>query len=152
MKRQKFATRKFFLRTKAQLETLLSLLPNLPLDDEHPLEVRIGEMVKVRGLDQNSLMWVNQLADIAEQAWIEGKKYRDVVWHEQFKELYLPEEFDEELTKEGYCKWEIRPDGKRALIGSTTQLTRKGFTQYLTQIEAFGASLVVQFGARRMAA
>jgi hypothetical protein len=150
--RAKFATRQFFLRGVQQRGILMALIPNLPLDEEHPLEVVIREPVKARGLDQNALMWVGPLADIASQAWVGGRQYSAEVWHEQFKREYLPEEFDEELTKEGYRKWDYTPNGDRVLIGSTTQLTKKGFSQYLTQVEAFGAGLGVQFGARRMAA
>lgn len=152
MKRHKFTTRQVFLRTELQRTTLLAIVQNLPLDDEHPLEVVIREPVKVRGMDQNALMWVGPLAEIAAQAWVSGRQYSAEVWHEQFKREYLPEDFDPELAKDGYIKWDFTPSGDRVLIGSTTQLTKKGFSQYLTQVEAFGASLGVQFGARRMAA
>lgn len=150
--RAKFATRQFFLRSDTQTATLLALVPHLPLDQDNPLEVIIREKAKVRGMDQNALMWVGPLAEIAAQAWVAGRQYSAEVWHEQFKREYLPEEFDEELTKEGYRKWDYTPAGDRVLIGSTTQLTKKGFSQYLTQVEAFGAGLGVQFSVRRMAA
>lgn len=130
----------------------MALIPNLPLDEENPLEILIREPVKMRGPDQNSLMWVGPLADIAAQAWVDGRRFSAEVWHEHFKRQYLPEEFDPELTKEGYRKWDYTPDGERVLIGSTKQLTKKGFSQYLEQIEADGANMGVQFGARKMAA
>ena len=150
--RQKFPTRQIFLRTVQQRGILMALIPHLPMDEDNPLEILIREPVKARGMDQNALYWVGPLADIAAQAWVAGRKYSAEVWHEQFKRAYLPEEFDEELTKEGYRKWDITPNGDRVLIGSTTQLTKKGFSQYLTQVEADGAGLGVQFGVRRMAA
>lgn len=157
MSRPKFATRQFFLRTDTQTATLLALVPHLPLDQDNPLEVVIREKAKVRGMDQNALMWVGPLADIAAQAWVGGRQFSAEVWHEQFKREYLPEEDDPdlgELVKDPFTwrKWDWTPNGDRVLIGSTTQLTKKGFSQYLTQVEAFGASLGVQFGARRMAA
>lgn len=152
MSRPKFQTRQLFLRSDQQRGILMALIPNLPLDDQNPLEVVIREPVKARGMDQNALMWVGPLADIAEQAWVGGRQYSAEVWHEAFKRDYLPEEFDPELTKEGYRKWDYMPNGERVLVGSTTQLTKRGFSQYLTQIEAFGSGLGVQFGARRMAA
>ena len=49
MKRQKFPTRQILLRTGQQLDIVMALLPNLPLDDENPLEVLIREPVKARG-------------------------------------------------------------------------------------------------------
>ena len=128
--RQKFPTRQIFLRTVQQRGILIALIPHLPMDEDNPLEILIREPVKARGMDQNALYWVGPLADIAAQAWVAG----------------------EELTKEGYRKWDITPNGDRVLIGSTTQLTKKGFSQYLTQVEADGAGLGVQFGVRRMAA
>lgn len=152
MKRQKFPTRQILLRTGQQLDIVMALLPNLPLDDENPLEVLIREPVKARGMDQNALMWVGPLADIAAQAWVQGRQFSAECWHEHYKREYLPEEFDPELTKEGYRKWDYTPTGERVLIGSTTQLTKRGFSQYLEQIEADGAGMGVQFGARRMAA
>ena len=152
MKRQKFPTRQIFLRSVQQRGIVMALLPNLPLDEESPLEVVIREPVKARGLDQNSLMWVGPLASIAAQAWVQGRQFSAEVWHEHYKREYLPEEFDPELTKDGYRKWDVTPAGERVLIGSTTQLTKKGFGQYLEQIEADGAGMGVQFSARRMAA
>ena len=150
--RPKFQTRQVFLRTEQQRALVTALLPNLPLDEENPLEVVIRERVKARGLDQNALMWAGPLADIAAQAWVNGRQFSAEVWHEHFKREHLPEEFDPELTKEGYRKWDYTPAGERVLIGSTTQLTKRGFSQYLEQIEADGAGMGVMFGARRMAA
>lgn len=150
--RPPFQTRHILLRTELQRETVLNLIPHLPLDNDNPLEVVIREPVKARGLDQNAAMWAGPLVDIAAQAWVHGRQYSADVWHEFYKREYLPEEFNPELTKENYRKWDYTPDGERVLIGSTTQLTRKGFTQYLTQVEAHGASMGVQFVERRRAA
>lgn len=145
--RQKFQTCKILLVGDQQLNSAMARLQNAPIDPDKPLEVIIREEVKVRGLDANARMWVGPLKDIAEQAYIEGRAYSAEVWHEYFKKEYLPEEFDAELTKDGYQKWAVAPDGERVLIGSTTQLTVKGFAIYLTQVEAFGAGLGVQFSA-----
>lgn len=153
MSRPKFQTRKILLRSEVQRDNLLALIPNLPMDNDKPLEIVIREEVKVRGLDQNALMWVGPLDDIEKQAWVHGRQYSAEVWHEYFKEEFLPEDYDEELTKEGYCKWDYGPDGKRRLIGSTKQLTKKGFSQYLNKVEAHAATEYgVQFGAGRQAA
>ena len=93
-------------------------------------------------------MWVGPLADIAEQAYYQGRKYSDLLWHETFKRLYLPEGYDSELCKkEDYKKWDFDRDSVCVLVGSTTDLTAKGFAQYLEQIYADGASMGVIFHA-----
>ena len=144
--RQKFQTCKIRLVGSQQLNAALARLQHVPLDPEKPLEVIIREEVKMRGLDANAYYW-RRLTEIADQAYIEGRAYSAEVWHEYFKKEYLPEEFDPEMTREGYRKWATGPDGERVLIGSSTQLTVKGFAVYLTQVEAFGAGLGVQFSA-----
>jgi NinB protein len=147
VKRQPFTTRKIRLVGETQRATLHALIDNLPLDDQKPLEAVIQEEKKARKPDQNSLMWVGPLADIAEQGYVNGRTYTTAVWHEHFKAEYLPEEFDQELCKDGYRKYDYTPTGERVLVGSTTQLTIKGFALYLQQIEAFGANLGVMFHA-----
>lgn len=151
--RDKYPTRSILLVGDMQKETAKLLIDHAPTDRINPVEFVLREPVKARKQSQNDLMWAGPLADIAEQAYVGGRTYSAEVWHEYFKEQYLPEEYDPENCKDGYVKWAIRPDGQRSLVGSTTQLTIKGFAQYLTQIEAHGASLGVMFRAReRMAA
>lgn len=147
--RNKFATRSFLLRSQVQLDALSALIKHLPLDNDNPLEVVIREPAKGRGLNQNALMWVGTLADIANQAWVNGRQFSAEVWHEYLKRLYLPEEYSEELTKDGYRKWDYTPSGERVLVGSTTQLTKRGFADYLTQVEAHGAEMGVMFTDNR---
>lgn len=145
--RARFTERKLYLRNETVRNTLLALVRNLPLDDAYPLEVVIREQIKGRKPDANARMWAGPLNDIAAQAWIEGRLHSAEVWHEYFKRELLPEEFDPAMCREGYHKWAIDPGGNRVLIGSTTQLTVKGFAEYMTALEAFGASLGVQFTA-----
>lgn len=140
--------RTFLLYGASQLAAVQAQLGNLPLDEEDPLEVVIREPVKPRKKSQNDLMWAGPLRDIAEQAWVQGQRFTADVWHEQFKRDFLPEEYDPALCKEGYVKWRITPRGDRALVGSTTMLTVKGMAQYLTQVEAAGAELGVEFRTR----
>ena len=52
------------------------------------------------------------------------------------------------INPETYVKWKINADGDRYLKGSTTKLTKHGFSVYLEQIYAFGAELGVQFGVK----
>lgn len=152
--RQKFQTRTINLCGTMQRDAAMALLPNLPIDPDRPLEIVIREKPKVRGMDANALMWVGPLADIAEQAWVkvdgESRRFSAECWHEYFKGEFLPEENDpeiSELAKEGYRKWEIAPDGSHKMVGSTTQLLKRGFALYLMQVEAYGANLGVMFHA-----
>jgi hypothetical protein len=123
----------------------MAVLRNLPIDAEKPLEVVFREEPKVRKPDANAAMWAGPLRDIATQGFIRGKQYSADCWHEFFKREYLPEEFDPEQCREGYRKWDHTPNGDRVLVGSTTQLTVKGFAIYMTQVEAFGAGIGVMF-------
>lgn len=152
MNREKYPTRKIRLVGANQKENAMQVLRNAPLDHEKPLEVIIREEVKSRKQDQNSLMWSCQLKCISEQAYVNGRTYSAEVWHTHFKELFLPETFQSaehqaEIVKEGYRKYDISPSGKRILVGSTTELTIKGFAIYLQQVEAFGANLGVIYSA-----
>ena len=154
MKREKYPTRKVRLIGANQKENAMQVLRNAPLDHEKPLEFIVREEVKARKQDQNSLMWSCQLKCIAEQAYVQGRTYSAEIWHELFKEMFLPDqtlfatsEQQAEMVKEGYRKYDTRPDGKRVLVGSTTGLTVKGFAIYLQQVEAYGANLGVIYSA-----
>ena len=93
-------------------------------------------------------MWAGPMVDIAEQGYVDGRTFTAEVWHEHFKREYLPEEYDPTLCKEGYRKWDYTPKGERVLVGSTTDLTVRGFALYLQQIEAYARiELGVQFHA-----
>ncbi|WP_427937012.1 recombination protein NinB [Achromobacter marplatensis] len=140
--------RSFLLLGASQQDAAQTFLRNLPLDPENPIEVVVRERVKPRKTSQNAMMWAGPLNDIAEQAWVNGKRYTAEAWHEHFKREYLPEEYDAALCLEGYVKWQITPRGDRVLVGSTTGLTVKGMAQYLTQVEAAGAELGVEFRTR----
>jgi len=143
--RPPFAERKILLIGEQQVRLACTLIQNVPVDRDNPLEMVVREKQKVRKLDQNARMWAGPLKDIAEQAWAGGRQFSDVVWHEFFKMAYLPEEYDPELCKEGYRKWDYTPTGDKVLIGSTTGLTVKGFAQYLEQVYAYGTDLGVMF-------
>lgn len=145
--REKYPKRVIRIVGDQQKATARSVLDGVPIDPDKPICITFSEEVKIRKLDQNSLMWVGPLSDIARQAYVNGKTYSAEVWHEYFKREFLPNEYDEELTKEGYVKWITDPAGFPLLVGSTTSLTIKGFAQYLTQIEAYGASLGVEFSS-----
>lgn len=146
--RPPLARRPFRLVSEDVRERIISALRHLPIDELRPLEVVFQEEQKKRKLDQNAALWAGPLRDISEQAWLDGKQYSAEVWGFFFKRQLLPETYDPELCMENYSKWSIDPAGDRVLVGSTTQLTQKGHSQYREAIEAFGASLGVEFGAR----
>jgi len=143
-----FQKRTIYLREEKQRETLLALIPNLPLDADRPLQITIEEFRPARRLSQQAYLFAGPLRDIAEQAWIDGKQFSADVLHEFLKRELLPEEFDPEFCKDSYQKWRYDPKGNRILVGSTTDLTVKGFGRYIEQVQAFGAALGVQFHER----
>ena len=154
MKREKYPTRKVRIVGELQRETAIVIAQNLPIDANKPIEVVFREEEKPRKMSQNDLMWACQLKCISEQSYVQGRTYSDVIWHEMFKEKFLPDETlfqtpeqRTEMVKEKYRKYDTRPDGKRVLVGSTTELTIKGFAIYLQQVEAFGANLGVIYSA-----
>ena len=130
---------------KLQADTAISAIQNAPIDIERPLEVIIREEQKGRSLSANALMWAGPLNDIATQAWVHGRQYSTLIWHEYFKEKFLPDFPDPTQVKEGYKKYEETPDGRRILIGSTQKLTKHGFNLYIESIYAYGAELGVRF-------
>lgn len=147
--RSKYQTRTILLTGQMQVETCLQAIKNAPIDPIKSIEVAIREQVKTRKLTQNNLLWAGALNDIANQAWVNGRQFSADVWHEFMKRQFLPEEHIEGITKEGYRKWDYDPNGERILIGSTTQLTTGGFSDYLEQVYSYGANLGVLFTASR---
>lgn len=138
----RFQTRRIVLLGDTQRQAVCALANNAPPG----IEVVFREASKPRTADQNALMWAGALTDMEKQAWVAGRQYTAEVWHEHFKREYLPEEAEEGITKDGYRKWAYLPTGERVLVGSTTMLTKRGFSEYLEKIYAFGAGLGVQFG------
>jgi len=51
-------------------------------------------------------------------------------------------------SKSDYQKWAYDPSGDRVLIGSSTQLTVRGFSAYIEAIMAFAANMGVEFHTR----
>jgi hypothetical protein len=117
-------------------------------ESDRPLAVRIYEHRENRSLEQQSLMWI-RLGEIASQAWVGGRQFSAECWHEHAKREFLPD--DDGPTKrarKGYAKWAVNPmSGERVLVGSTTQLTVFGMSEYMQALEAFGAGLGVRFAA-----
>ncbi len=146
MQRAKFHTRRLLLREPLQVERAIAALREAPLDARHPVEFLLREEVKERKLTQQGLMWVGPLADMAEQIVVEGRRFSAKIWHEHMKQEYLPNEYDPEMcASEDYVKWELSMGGDQVLVGSTTDLTTRGFGIYLEQVYAFGGNMGVMF-------
>jgi len=76
-----------------------------------------------RSQEQNRRYWA-LLSDIAASAWVDGKQFDKDVWHEEFRQRFLP-----------------RIDGPSGSYPvSTTSLTVKAFAHYMGQVEAFAAT------------
>ena len=149
--RTEYLTKTIRLIGKLQIDTAISAIQNAPIDSDKPLEVIIREEQKGRSLSANALMWAGPLNDIATQAWVHGRQYSTLIWHEYFKEQFLPDFPDPKQVKEGYRKYEETPDGRRVLIGSTQKLTKHGFNLYIENIYAYGADLGVRFSEANQA-
>lgn len=147
MMRDKFSTRTFLLRDETTRERAIALINKLPIDPDNPLELVIREEVKARRLAQNAYYWL-RLGEIADQAYFEKRKYGADVWHEYCRRNIMP---DEIKLKDGTvrAKWIEVPRGSPAII-STTELEKQCFANYVTAVEAFGASLGVRFSANPM--
>jgi hypothetical protein len=132
------------IRTEQQKELLASKISNLPVDADHPIQVTISDQTKARGVDANGLMW-KRITEISAQGWINKRQYSKDCWHKYLKDNEMPEEV--ELKDGTICsKWIEQIDGSREAI-STTLLSAKCFSEYITIIEAFGSGLGVMFSA-----
>lgn len=129
--------RTLVLSSESIRQIAIAAVSNLPLDPV--CEIQIREHKSTRKLEQNALYWV-RLGEIAEQAWIQGRRYEAETLHEYCKRVYLPE-----ICDKGVYKWVVLPTGDRVLRMSTGDLNTREFADYLTQVEAFGASLGVMF-------
>lgn len=110
-----------------------------------PVIITMREETKKRSGEQNRLQWAGMLGDFEKQATLAGHRFSAAVWHEYCKEKFLPDTFIVGKTLKGYQKWVEMPDGRLKTIGSTTQLTTSGFSDYLEQCYAFGCELGVKF-------
>lgn len=129
--------RTIILRSESARESALRTIANLPLDPVFALH--INEYKAKLTSEQRSLYWI-RLKEISEQAFIGGRKYDDGVLHIHCKQTFLPE-----VSASGVQKWADMPSGGRVLRMSTNDLNTKEFSDYFTQVEAFGASLGVLY-------
>lgn len=153
MSRQPYREQVRLLTGELQREAIIRLIQNLPADSERPLQIVVRERQRQRKPDQNALYHAGPLKDIEQQAWLDKQQFSAAAYHELFKREFLPEDGTPEadpvngIVKDNYRKWVPTVDGGQHLVGSTTQLTVRGFSLFLEQVFAFGANLGVQFSA-----
>lgn len=103
-----------------------------------PLEVSV-RVWKPRATDeQRALIWVIN-EQIAQQAWVLGRRFDAETWHEQLKRELLPE-----VTRKGVPKWRVLANGDRVLSMSTENLDRQEKSIYIDALLARAADLGVE--------
>jgi len=138
--------RVFRIDTPTRLNIVKSIIDSLPIDGK--TQITIEPFKNKRSSGQNSLQWVSLLADFSNQVEFNGVYFTSKIWHEQLKELFLPETSEED-TLPGYKKYEPMPDGSLKLTGSTTKLTKIGMENYLHKCYSYGGELGVRFTDKR---
>lgn len=131
--------RTIILRSESARESALRAIANLPLDPVFALH--INEYKAKLTSEQRSLYWI-RLKEVSEQAFIDGRRYDDETLHIYCKHKFLPE-----VSASGVQKWADMPGGGRSLKMSTNDLNTKEFSDYFTQVEAWGAELGVMYSA-----
>lgn len=129
--------RTFILREDQNAQSLWTFLRlnwRVMADSGKPLAIRVFEYRAKRSDEQNALMWV-WLGQIAEQAYIGGRRFDADVWNQHCKEQLLPDE-----TAAGKRKWMNLPNGERRLILSTTDLNVAEMTEYMDKLGAYAAT------------
>ena len=94
-----------------------------------PLRIIISTQEEKRREQQNKYYWAVVIRSIADQAWVDGKRFSGEVWHEHVARMF------------GILKDVTLPDSiviqKRL---STTEMTVKEFSEYIENVTAWGAS------------
>jgi hypothetical protein len=133
--------RTFVIRTWEDAKRLWNFLKQnakAMADQGRFIEVRVYEW-KPRATDQqHAVIWVIN-EQIAQAAWVAGRRFDAETWHEQLKRELLPEE-----TRKGVPKWRVLPSGERELYMSTTNLDREEKSEYIDRQIAYAADLGVQ--------
>lgn len=96
-----------------------SWLPYLKLDQ--PLVVEVYSHEALRTPRQNKRYWSVVLQQIAQKAWIHGRRHSMAWWHKELALLFNPVD---------------GPNGE-IVAGSTAQLTIMEFHRYMLQVEEF---------------
>lgn len=119
--------RTFVLRDAQNAKALWAFLKNNWMAlaaDGKPLAVTVQGHKAKRSTDQNKRYWA-LLNEIAESAWIGGRRYSAECWHEFFRGEFIG--LDE------------TPSGRLIGISSTT-LSVAEFADYMARVEAYAAT------------
>ncbi|MDR5757004.1 recombination protein NinB [Caballeronia sp. LZ035] len=132
--------REFLMRSPAVGAALVAFLKaNAAAYAERgePLRVIVTAEEKQRNASQNRFYWGGVLKQIAEQAWVDGRQFDKDAWHEFFARKY------------GVLDDLVLPDGEIVTRRkSTTQMTVGEFSEFIQQVQAYGAGeLGVEFTA-----
>ena len=128
------------------IKDLLEEIPEVYIGTDALIKInKINDFIfslvdKKRTNNQNAKHWADVMEQIADQAELNGKKFKKDIWHEFLKCEFLPELFIEGVTNKNYKKWEYFPFWGRTLVGSTTDLTKKGFREYMQKVEHYAAT------------
>jgi hypothetical protein len=99
------------------------------MERNQPLRVIVTADEKKRNVEQNKRLWGYLYANIAEQAWVNGRQFDKDTWHEFFARQF------------GVCDEMILPSGEIITTRkSTTRMTVGEFAEFMQQIEAYAAS------------
>ena len=105
------------------------------IESGKPLLITVSRAESKRTEEQNKRLWKAVYEQIAEQAWVNNRRFSTKVWHEHFAAKFLPKV--ESVTPFG----EIVARRK-----STGELKVSEFTAYMNQVEADAAmNLGVEF-------
>jgi len=116
---------------------------NLPCDGS--IEICIRPVTKTRSESQNKRHWAAVMKDISDQAYVGGKQFSVEIWHSFLKAKFLPSPECEDIAllvknPEKYQLFADMPDGSVKCVGSTTQLTVRGFSEYMESVQAWAVT------------
>lgn len=122
--------RRWFIRGTVTIKSLFRACYEAALaaaQEGQELELLLRPAKSKRSQEQNRRYWA-LLREVASVVWIDGRRYSDEVWHEQFKRWFIGME---EV---------VMPDKQVEQRGmSTTTLTVSEFNAYMAEIETWCA-------------
>lgn len=119
---------------RKKLHGILGMLGNFLIAPQDDYELILRSTVYKRSNEQNRRYWAI-LNELAEQCDVRGQKFQADTWHEYFKSRFIG---NEDIAL---------PNGKTFTRPvSTTTLDKAGFTEYMTQVEAWSAQHGVLLG------
>lgn len=100
------------------------------IDANEPLRLILTTAEQKRRAEQNAFYWSAVIAAIADQAWVNRRKFDKDVWHEHVAGMFCPKvECTNPITGEVFSRRK-----------STTEMGVKEFARYVEQVQAYAAS------------